>query len=106
MRAGDVVRFDFGTPARREPGYVRPAIIVTDDAMLEVGLLAVNVVPCTTTDRPFARTDIPIEGLGQAQAHNIATISVDRIVEETTQNVGVVALAQIREVVALVLGIG
>ena len=35
MRAGDVVRCDFGTPARGEPGFVRPAIVVTSDEVLE-----------------------------------------------------------------------
>ena len=29
MRAGDVVRCDLGTPSRGEPGFVRPAIVVT-----------------------------------------------------------------------------
>ncbi|MGD9753049.1 MAG: maleylpyruvate isomerase N-terminal domain-containing protein [Acidimicrobiia bacterium] len=30
-RAGDVVRVDFGTPARGEPGFVGPPLIVTPD---------------------------------------------------------------------------
>lgn len=35
LRAGDIVRCDFGTPARGEPGFIRPAIIVTSDDVLE-----------------------------------------------------------------------
>ncbi len=27
MRAGDVVRFDFGTPTRGEPGFVGPVAL-------------------------------------------------------------------------------
>lgn len=105
MRSGDVVRVDFGTPARGEAGFVRPAVVLTDDVMLDVGLAAINVVPCTTTDRPFARSDVAVEGWGVAQAHIVATVSIDRVVEQTGSNVGAVALRQIREIVALVLGI-
>ena len=35
MRAGDIVHCDFGTPARGEPGFVRPAVVVTSDDVLE-----------------------------------------------------------------------
>ena len=105
MRSGDIVKVDFGTPARGEPGFVRPAVVLTDNAMLDVGLEAINVVPCTTTQRPFARTDVAVEGWGFAQAHNIATVSIDRVDEQTAFNVGAATLRRIREVVALVLGI-
>ena len=61
MRAGDVVRCDFGTPARGEPGFVRPAVVVTSDAVLEFRQHAIVVVPCTTTRRGWlSEVDIPI----------------------------------------------
>lgn len=103
--AGDVVRCDFGTPARGEPGYIRPAVVTTSDDVLEFRQHAIVVVPCTTTQRGWL-TEVEVPGLGLAQAHLPTTISVDRIVEATGENVGVVALKQIRELIADLLGIG
>ena len=99
MRAGDIVRCDFGTPARGEPGFTRPAIIITSDDILEFQQHAIMVVPCTTTRREWL-SEVDIAGFGVAQAHLPTTISVDRIVETTNTNVGPVALRQIRELIA------
>ena len=99
MRAGDVVRCDFGTPARGEPGFVRPAIIVTSDDVLEFRQHAIVVVPCTPTRRGWL-SEVDITGFGVAQAHLPTTISVDRIVDTTGTNVRPVALQQIRELIA------
>lgn len=104
MRAGDVVRCDFGTPARGEPGFVRPAIVVTSDDVLEFRQHAVLVVPCTTNSRDWL-SEVEVSGFGVAQAHLPTTISVDRVVETTGTNIGAVALAQIREVIADLLGL-
>ena len=93
MRAGDVVRCDFGTPSRGEPGFVRPAVVVTSD-----------VVPCTTKRRGWL-SEVDIAGFGVAQAHLPTTISVDRIVDATGTNIGPVALQQIRELVADLIGL-
>lgn len=99
MRAGDLVLCDFGVPARGEPGFVRPAVVITSDDVLEYRQHAVVVVPCTTTHRGWI-TDVILDGVGVAQAHLPTTISVDRIVERDGLNIGPVALAQIRQVVA------
>ena len=104
MRAGDVVRVDFGTPARGEPGFVRPAVIVTSDDVLEFRQAAVVVVPCTTTRRGWL-TEVEIADVGIAQAHLPTTISVDRIVETDVMNIGSVAVRQIRELIADLLEI-
>ena len=104
MRAGDVVRCDFGTPERGEPGFVRPAIVVTSDDVLEFRQHAIVVVPCTTTKRGWL-SEVDIAGLGVAQAHLPTTISVDRVVEPTGTNIGPVALQQIRELIADLLGL-
>jgi mRNA-degrading endonuclease toxin of MazEF toxin-antitoxin module len=104
MRAGDVVRVDFGVPARGEPGFVRPSIVVTSDDVLEFRQAAVVVVPCTTTRRGWL-TEVEIAGIGVAQAHLPTTISVDRIVESDVANVGPVALRQIRELIGDLLEI-
>ena len=104
MRAGDVVHCDFGTPARGEPGFVRPAIVVTSDDVLEFRQHAIVVVPCTTTRRGWL-SEIDVAGFGVAQAHLPTTLSVDRVVEETGTNIGPVALRQIRELIADLLGL-
>jgi mRNA-degrading endonuclease toxin of MazEF toxin-antitoxin module len=104
MRAGDVVRCDFGTPARGEPGFIRPAIVITSDDVLEFRQHAIAVVPCTTTGRGWL-TEVDVVGFGVAQAHLPTTISVDRIVEVTDSNVGPVVLRQIRELIADVFGL-
>lgn len=98
MRAGDLLLIDFGTPARGEAGFVRPAVVLTSDDVLEFRQSAVLVAPCTTTIRGWL-SEVPIEGFGVAQAHLVTTISVDRVVESTSTNVGAVTLRQIRELV-------
>ncbi|MCY3851589.1 MAG: type II toxin-antitoxin system PemK/MazF family toxin [Acidimicrobiaceae bacterium] len=104
MRAGDVVRCDFGTPARGEPGFVRSAVVVTSDDVLEFRQHAVLVVPCTANDRDWL-SEVEVSGFGVAQAHLPTTVSADRVVETTGTNIGVVALTQIREVIADLLGL-
>ena len=104
MRAGDVVRCDFGTPGRGEPGLVQPAVVVTSDDVLEFRQHAILVVPCTTNRRGWL-TEVDVTGFGVAQAHLPTTISVDRVVETTGTNVGSVALQQIRELIADLLGL-
>ena len=104
MRAGDVVRCDFGTPSRGEPGFVRPAIVVTSDDVLEFRQHAVVVVPCTTTRRGWL-SEVDISGFGVAQAHLPTTISVDRVVDTTGTNIGPVALQQVRELIADLIGL-
>ena len=104
MRAGDVVRCDFGTPSRGEPGFVRPAIVVTSDDVLEFRQHAVVVVPCTTTRRGWL-SEVSISGFGVAQAHLPTTISVDRVVDTTGTNIGPVALQQVRELIADLIGL-
>jgi mRNA-degrading endonuclease toxin of MazEF toxin-antitoxin module len=104
MRAGDIVRCDFGTPARGAPGFVRPAIVVTSDDVLEFRQHAVVVVPCTLNKRGWL-SEVDIAGFGVAQTHLPTTISVDRIVDTTGTNVGPLALRQIRELIADLLGI-
>ncbi len=104
MRAGDIVRCDFGTPARGEPGFVRPAIVVTSDDVLEFRQHAIVVVPCTPTRRGWL-TEVDVPGFGVAQAHLPTTISVDRIIETTSTNIGPAALRQIQELIADLLGL-
>lgn len=103
MRAGDVIRCDFGTPARGEPRFVRPANIVRSDDVLEYRQHAVVVVPCSTTRRGWL-SEVDVTRFGVAQTHLPTTISVDRIVDTTDTNVGPIALRQIRELISDLLG--
>ena len=104
MQAGDVVRCDFGTPARGEPGFIRPAVVVTADEVLEFRQRAIVVVPLTTTNRGWL-SEVDVAGFGVAQAHLPTTLSVDRVVEETGTNIGSVVLRQIRELIADLIGL-
>lgn len=91
IRAGDIVRCDFRTPARVEPGFIRPAVVVTSDDVLEFHQHAVAVVPCTTTKRGWL-SEIEVAGFGVAQAHLPTTVSVDRVGDTTGTHIGPVAL--------------
>ncbi len=104
VRAGDVVRCDFGAPSRGEPGFVRPAIIVTSDDVLVFRQHAIVVVPCTTTRRGWL-SEVDVVGFGVGQAHLPTTTSVDRVVDTTGTNIGAVALQQIRELIADLTGL-
>jgi mRNA-degrading endonuclease toxin of MazEF toxin-antitoxin module len=96
MRAGDIVRVDFGVPAKGEPGFVRPVVVVTSNDVLDYRQTAIVVVPCTSSRRGWL-TQVEVEGVGVVQAHLPTSISVDRIVEVVGLNVGAVVLHQIRE---------
>ena len=104
MRAGDVVSCEFGTPQRGESGFARPAVVVTCDDVLEFRQHAILVVPCTTKKRGWL-SEVDIVGFGVAQAHLPTTISVDRVVETTGTSIGPIALHQIRELIADLLGL-
>ena len=71
--------------------------------MLNRGMAEIHVVNCTTTERE-SDSDIASDW-GWIQAHNITIISLTRVVTETGHNVGPVILAQIREIIAMVLDI-
>jgi mRNA-degrading endonuclease toxin of MazEF toxin-antitoxin module len=73
MRAGEVVRCDFGTPARGVSGFVRPAVVVTSDDVLEFQQHAIVVVPCTTTRRRWL-SEVEIAGFGVAQGNLPTTV--------------------------------
>ena len=111
MRAGDVVRVDFGVPAGSEPGFVRPAVVVTADAVLAHRPRTVHVAPVTSNAGRRFPTDVCVsaEGLEMdsvAQCHLCTVISVDRIVEHAYGPIGAVGLAQVRAVLADLLDIG
>lgn len=112
MRAGDLVVVDFGMPQGSEPGFVRPAVVVVADHVLQAEPRTLHVVPLTTNRHRRLPTevllgsDLPVEQVSTAQVHLCTVVSRTRLVGEVLGNVGPVNLAQIRAVLGDLLDIG
>ncbi len=85
-RRGEVWLVDFGAPAGREGGYVRPAVVVSSD-MLNAGPGGVVVVVPTTTSRRGLPLHVEIEpgesGLDEtsyAKCEDVKSVAVERMV--------------------------
>lgn len=107
--SGDVVDLDLGLPEGREAGFLHPAVLVTAQRVLDASPSVVHVVPLTSTIRRFA-TEIVIEpdaanGLEEtsaAQCQHLRGVSPSRIAA-TRGNVGPTVVAQLREMIAVLL---
>lgn len=94
MRAGDSVRIDFGVPLGSEPGFVRPAIVVTADLVLAMHPRTVHVVPLTGNVSRQMPAEVPLDvpelpKSSVAQVHLCTVVSVQRIIEDAgVANVG------------------
>jgi mRNA interferase MazF len=99
--SGDVYKIDFGAPLGSEAGFLRPAVVVTDDDILESISGTFQVVPFTSTVRQWPM-DISSEW-GEAQAHLITTVS-SLAAGERLGTVGPVKLSALREVLSDLLG--
>ncbi|MFN0026786.1 MAG: type II toxin-antitoxin system PemK/MazF family toxin [Acidimicrobiales bacterium] len=111
MRAGDLVRVDFGVPVGSEPGFPRPAVVVTADAVLAHTPRTFHVVPVTSNVRRSLPTEVVVtasglDGPSVAQCHLCAVIGVERILDQEYGNIGPAELAQIRAVLGDLLDIG
>ncbi len=105
MLAGDLIRVDFGIPAGSEAGFVRPAIVVTADAVLEFVPRTFHVVPLTSNVGRGLPAEVVITGPdlsadSAAQCHLCSVVSMEQVLDSAYGNVGAVTLAQIRAVVA------
>jgi mRNA-degrading endonuclease toxin of MazEF toxin-antitoxin module len=103
MRSGEIVIIDFGFPIGSTPALVRPAVVITAQATLDEFDRTFHVVPITTTLRNWP-TDVATPR-GLAQCHLVTTVDQVQIIDRTSENVGPVTLAQIREVVAILIGL-
>lgn len=101
MRSGDVYQVDFGSPLGSEAAFVRPAVVVTDDDVLDSISATFQVVPFTSTVRNWP-TDVSSEW-GEAQVHLVTTVSV-LAVTELLGSVGPAKLIALREVLSDLLG--
>lgn len=109
LSSGDIVEVDLSTPVGSEAGLTRPAVIVTATGVLRGSPNVVQVVPMTRTIRPNS-AEIYVEPDGEnqlrapsaAQCQHVRSVSVARI-SKPTGNVGPVLLAEVREVLGLLL---
>ena len=107
--SGDIVDLDFGAPEGREAGFVRPAIVVTAQRILDANPTVVHVVPLTSTVRRF-HSEVVIEpdagnglaAVSAAQCQQLRAVSPRRV-SASRRSVGPAALAQIRETIAVLL---
>ena len=111
LNSGDVADLDLGTPRGREAGLRRPVVVITAQEILDESINVVEVVPLTSTVRPFgpeieiqADENNGLEADSAAQCQHIRSVSVDRV-ESVRGNVGAAALSEIREVLDLILDI-
>jgi mRNA interferase MazF len=112
MRAGDIVTTDFGIPEGSEPGFIRPAVIVSADLVLEMNPRTIHVVPLTSNTRRRLPTEILLvdNNLNQtsaAQAHLCTVVAISRIkqAKQNPTNIGPAALSQIRSIIADMLDV-
>ncbi|MCB1252673.1 MAG: type II toxin-antitoxin system PemK/MazF family toxin [Austwickia sp.] len=109
LTPGDVVEVDLGTPAGSEAGLRRLAVVLTAGRILRGGPNVVQVVPLTRTIRPSG-TEVLINpddanGLdapSAAQCQHVRSIATTRI-RRRRGNVGPAILAELREILALLL---
>ncbi|HEX6299638.1 MAG TPA: type II toxin-antitoxin system PemK/MazF family toxin [Acidimicrobiia bacterium] len=111
LTSGDVVELDPESPRGREAGLRRQAIVVTAQEILDEAANVVQVVPLTATIRPFgsevetgADEHNGLEADSAAQCQHVRSVSIDRV-ESVRGNVGGATLAEIREVLGLILDI-
>jgi len=111
LTSGDVVDLDLGSPVGREAGFRHPAVVVTAQRVLDADPSVVQVVPLTSTLRAFS-SEIEIdandanglEQLSSAQCQHIRAVARGRI-DWTRGNVGPTVLAQVREMLGLILDV-
>jgi mRNA interferase MazF len=109
LGSGDVVDLDLGVPEGHEAGLPHPAIVITAQRILDASPSVVHVVPLTSTLRHF-HSEVLVEPDGSnglehtsaAQCQHLRAVSTQRV-QRVRGRVGVIVLAQLREVVAVQL---
>jgi mRNA interferase MazF len=107
--SGEVVELDLGVPEGCEAGFLRPAIVVTAQRILDADPTVIHVVPLTSTIRGFHSEVViepdPANGLTEvsaAQCQHLRAVSASRI-SEARGNVGPALTAQVRDMIAVLL---
>ncbi len=100
---GEIWLVDFGEPVGREQAGVRPAVVVSADALNEGPAGVIMVVPITSARRDLPshiEIDDPDSGLDQisyAKGEDLKTISTQRLVHRlgTTDAAAMTALERV-----------
>ncbi len=107
--SGDVVDLELGTPEGREAGFRHPAVLVTAQRILDANPSVIHIVPLTTTLRGFHSEVLldpdvhnGLDAPSAAQCQHLRAVSPRRV-SAVRGNVGIAALAQIRDVIAVLL---
>lgn len=105
MRRGEIHLCDFGSPIGHEPGFCRPAVIVSDDRLTAHGVPV--VLPITRTRRGYA-THLEINGVlpvtSYVQCELIRAVSTERIIR-SLGSVDGLDLARIEVILRRILGL-
>ena len=110
MNFGDIVEVDFGKPTGSEPGFSRPAIVITADAFLGFRPSTVFVVPLTSTRRTFpSHVAIEPDESNRLRRPSYALVEQMRAVARercstAEGNVGPAVGHQIHDVIAVITG--
>jgi mRNA interferase MazF len=109
LTSGDVVDLGLGVPEGREAGFRHPAVVLTAQDVLDAGPNVIHVAPVTSTVRgsPSELAIDPdaangLERRSAVQVQHLRSVSTGRVIE-VRGNVGTQALAQAREIVAVLL---
>lgn len=106
MQAGDIITVDFGRPSGSGPGFEHPAIVVTADLVVAQMPRTFHVVPVTSNVKRALSTDVPVDSDGLdknsvGQCHLLTVAEIERVKDDGGRgNIGSVALAQLRSVIA------
>lgn len=105
--AGDVVDVDLGMPVGHEAGFQRPAVVTTAQTILDAAPGVLQLVPLTTRLRGLSlevelgpSSENGLDARSAAQCQHVRSVAVSRL-QGRRGKVGDVALAQIREIIAL-----
>ncbi|MGH8930467.1 MAG: type II toxin-antitoxin system PemK/MazF family toxin [Egibacteraceae bacterium] len=109
LTSGDVVDLDLGVLTGSEAGLFRPAVVVTAQRVLAAGPTVIQIVPLTRALRGYSSevtiTADATNGLdvdSAAQCQHIRAVAAARV-RETLGNIGPLALAQVRDTIAVLL---
>ena len=104
LHSGDILRIDFGLPVGSEAGLIHFAVVLTANEVLSRSPNTIQVVPVTSNTRRRRPGDVTVDALpvqSVAESDLITTVSLAARADALIHgNVGPVAVAQIRSVVA------
>ncbi|HEU5008242.1 MAG TPA: type II toxin-antitoxin system PemK/MazF family toxin [Jatrophihabitantaceae bacterium] len=105
VNRGDVYLCDFGSPTGHEPGFRRPAVIVSPEQLNRHGTPV--VLPVTRSRRGYpthVELDGPLPITSYVQCELIRAVSADRLLRQVA-SVDAVHLAQIDLILRRILGL-